>query len=72
MSKLKHLCPELSRLCAQVVHAKYQRLAEKETAELRAIFAEFLRRGRKPEDLIKGLLTGDMGSAAIDPQQITK
>jgi len=64
MAKLKHLSPELSKLCAQVVHQRHRDAAMRETAELRALLAEFIRRGHEPKDLIAAVLTGDMSRIA--------
>lgn len=67
MTKLKQLSPELSALCARVVSAKYQIVAARETKELRELMVELIRRGRKPESLIKTLLTGDTSDVAANP-----
>ena len=76
MAKLKRLSPELSKLCAQVVHQRHKDAAMRETAELRALLAEMMRRGRSPKDLMVALLTGDMsrlsGPPAATPGTTTK
>ena len=64
MAKLKRLSPELSKLVAQVVHQRHQARAVQETAEIRAVLAELIRRGRKPEDLFAIVLAGDMTATA--------
>ena len=71
MSQLKRLCPELARACARAVHARHQREAVRETAELRDVIAELLRRGRSPQDLMDALLTGDPTKVALTTAQTT-
>ena len=59
MAKLKRLSPELSKLCAQLVHQRHRDAAMRETAELRAVLTEMMRRGRSAQELVAALLTGD-------------
>ena len=59
MQSLKRLSPSLSKLVAQVVHERHRAEAVRETAQLRELLAELIRRGRKPEDLARVIVTGD-------------
>jgi hypothetical protein len=61
---LKPLSPQLSTLAAQVVFQKHQRAAMAETAELREVLAEMMRRGRKSQELCEVL-------RAADPDRLT-
>ncbi len=61
---LKPLSPQLSTLAAQVVFQKHQRAAIAETAELREVLAEMMRRGRTSHELCEIL-------RAADPERLT-
>ena len=56
------VCP----VVAQLVHVKHQAAAVRETAEVRAVLAELVRRGRDPGELMRELLAGGRPFTACD------
>lgn len=64
-NSLKPLSPQLSTLAAQVVFQKYQRAAMAETAELREVLAEMMRRGRTSQELCEVLRAADPDSLTL-------
>lgn len=66
---LKRQHPQLSKLVAQIVHAKHRAAAVRETVEVRALLAELIRRGRDPRELMNSLLTsGQTGGDMVTRQ----
>ena len=59
MQTLKRSHPELSELVAVLVYAKHQAAAARETAEVRAVLAELIRRGHDSKRLAVALVTGE-------------
>ncbi len=58
--KLKTFHPELSKAAAQFVYRKYQPVMERDTRELRELMVMLLHKGHRQQDLLTGLLTGEI------------
>lgn len=58
VNSLKRLHPQLSKLAAQITHQRHREEAARDTAKLRALLAELIRRGSTTEELVKALTEG--------------
>jgi hypothetical protein len=56
VNELKRLHPSLSKLVAQLIYSKHKEQAAREVAEMRAVLAELIRRGKSSEELVATLM----------------